>query len=54
MNLKDILRQIDADARDRFQILDRLAHGRLPLRWVGDNNHLATSDAVRAPPAPSP
>ena len=30
VDLQNILRQIDANARDSSQILDRLAHGRLP------------------------
>src|SRR5271165_7096657 len=42
MNLKHPLRQIETNSRDSSQIPDRLAHGRLPFRWVDDNDHLGT------------
>ena len=44
---KRLLRQIDAHLRDRFQILVRLAHGWLPLRWVYDDIHLGALDDLR-------
>src|SRR5271166_5725301 len=47
VNAEDPLGQIEPDARDRRGIDDRLAHGRLPFRWVCDNDHLGTLDAVR-------
>ena len=42
VNLEDLLRQIEPNARDRGQILNRLAHGRLPVRRGFDNDHLGT------------
>ena len=49
VNLKDPLRQIEPNARDRAQFLNRLAHGRLPLRWSFDNDHLGTMMPFGAP-----
>ena len=42
VNLKDLLRQIEPNARDRAQFLNRLVHGRPPFRWGFDNDHLGT------------
>jgi hypothetical protein len=41
MNLKYSLRQIQTNPRDSRQIPDRLAHGRLPFRWVSTTTILA-------------
>jgi hypothetical protein len=41
-----------SNPRDSIQILDRLAHGRLPIKWVFDNIHLGALDAVGAPSIP--
>jgi hypothetical protein len=49
VNLKDPLRQIEPNARDRAQFLNRLALGRLPLRWGFDNDHLGTMMPFGAP-----
>jgi hypothetical protein len=49
VNLKRVLRQIEPDPRDSCQIPDRLAHGRLPFRWVDDNDHLGTLMPFGAP-----
>jgi len=54
VNLKRVLRQIELDPRDSGDIPDRLAHGRLPFRWVGDNDHLGTLMPFGAPSTPSP
>ena len=54
VNLKDLFRQIEPDPRDSGQIPDRLAHGRLPFRWVDDNDHLGTMMPFGAPSTPSP
>ena len=35
--------------RDSRQIPARLAHGRLPFRWVDDNDHLGTLMPFGAP-----
>jgi hypothetical protein len=53
VNLKGVLRQIEPDPRDSSQIPDRLAHGRLPFRWVDDNDHLGTLMPFGAPSTPS-
>src|SRR5208337_1665252 len=53
MNLKHPLRQIETNSRDSSQIPDRLAHGRLPFRWVDDNDHLGTLMPFGAPSTPS-
>ena len=53
VNLKRVLRQIEPDPRDSCQIPDRLAHGRLPFRWVDDNDHLGTLMPFGAPSTPS-
>src|ERR1700734_2935876 len=53
MNLKYSLRQIQTNPRDSRQIPDRLAHGRLPFRWVDDNDHLGTLMPFGAPSTPS-
>src|ERR1700721_1207495 len=52
-NLKHPLRQIETNPRDSRQIPDRLAHGRLPFRWVDDNDHLGTLMPFGAPSTPS-
>src|SRR5271166_4513802 len=54
VNLKRVLRQIEPDPRDSGDIPDRLAHGRLPCRWVDDNDHLGTLMPFGAPSTPSP
>jgi hypothetical protein len=41
VNLKDPLRQIEPNARDRAQFLNRLAHGRLPSDGVSTTTILA-------------
>jgi hypothetical protein len=41
VNLQDVLGQIDANPRDSFQNLDRLAHGRLPSDAVSTTTILA-------------
>jgi hypothetical protein len=53
VNLKHPLRQIETNPRDSRQIPDRLAHGRLPFRWVDDNDHLGTLMPFGAPSTPS-
>ena len=53
VNLKHPLRQIETNPRDSRQILDRLAHGRLPFRWGSDNDHLGTLMPFGAPSTPS-
>ncbi len=53
VNLEDLLRQIEPNARDRGQILNRLAHGRLPVRRGFDNDHLGTLMPFGAPSTPS-
>ena len=53
VNLKNLLRQIEPNARDRGQFLNRLAHGRLPFRWGFDNDHLGTLMPFGAPSTPS-
>jgi hypothetical protein len=53
VNLKHPLRQIETDPRDSRQIPARLAHGRLPFRWVDDNDHLGTLMPFGAPSTPS-
>src|ERR1700721_1924361 len=52
-NLKHPLRQIETNPRDSRQIPDRLAHGRLPFRWVDDNDHLGTLMPFGASSTPS-
>lgn len=52
MHLKDVLRQIESDSRDSFQIRDRLAHGWVPSDRGCDNIHLGTLDVVGAPVHP--
>jgi hypothetical protein len=49
VNLKRVLRQIEPNPRDSREIPDRLAHGRLPFRWVDDNDHLGTMMPFGAP-----
>src|SRR5271165_2199361 len=39
VNLKHSLREIETNPRDSREIPDRLAHGRLPFRWIHDNDH---------------
>jgi hypothetical protein len=53
VNLKHPLRQIETNPRDSRQIPDRLTHGRLPFRWVDDNDHLGTLMPFGAPSTPS-
>src|SRR5271165_6852672 len=53
VDLERVLRQIEPDPRDRRQFSDRLAHGRLPFRWVDDNDHLGTLMPFGAPSTPS-
>src|SRR6202040_3923260 len=53
VNLKHPFRQIETNPRDSRQIPDRLAHGRLPFRWVDDNDHLGTLMPFGAPSTPS-
>jgi hypothetical protein len=43
MNLKNMLRQIEANGRDRRQIGDRLSHGRRSFRGLLNDNHLGTA-----------
>jgi hypothetical protein len=52
MNLKDLLRQIESNLRDSGKIPIRLAHRRLPFRWVDDNDHLGTLMPFAAPSTP--
>jgi hypothetical protein len=54
VNLKDVLRQIEPNARDSSDIPDRLSHGRLPFRYRFDNDHLGTLTPFGAPSTPSP
>jgi len=53
VNLKDLLRQIEPNPCDSGEIPDRLAHGRLPFRWVDDNDHLGTPMPFGALSTPS-
>jgi len=54
VKLEDVLRQIEPDPRDTDKIPIRLAHGRLPFRWVDDNDHLGTLMPFGAPSTPLP
>src|SRR5208337_1890658 len=49
VDLERVLRQIEPNPRYKQQFSDRLAHGRLPFRWVGDNDHLGTLMPFGAP-----
>jgi hypothetical protein len=45
--------KIEKSFQDNDLIPDRLAHGRLPFRWVDDNDHLGTLMPFGAPSTPS-
>jgi hypothetical protein len=51
-NLKDPLRQIEPNARDRAQFPNRLAHGRRSSDGLHDNDHLGTLMPFGAPSTP--
>ena len=48
-----VRRQIEPGPRDGCHIPDKLVHGRLPFRWVDDNDHLGTLMPFGAPSTPS-
>jgi hypothetical protein len=54
VNLKDVLRKIEPNARDLRQIPGKLRHGRLSFEMSFRQHHLGTLDAVGAPSTPSP